>query len=91
MDVAGMFPQRRRKSRGDYLVVAEHRPNSEHAGLLLPISRFGNRFWDLRRGYICRLLVEKYQLLHEEVASNVRKVRPLLSMSAGEKAEVITW
>ena len=48
----------------------------------------------LRRGYICRpcmRMVEKYQLLHEEVASNVRKVLPLLSMAAGEKAGAITW
>ena len=40
----------------------------------------------LRRGYICRpcvRLAEKYQLLHVEVASNVRKVLPLLSMAAG--------
>ena len=43
----------------------------------------------LRRGYICRpclRLVEKYQLLHEEVASNVRKVLPFLSMAAGGAA-----
>ena len=52
MDVAGMFLQRRRKSRGDYLIVAQqlHNTNSEHAGLLLSIARFGSRFWDPQKG-----------------------------------------
>ncbi len=43
----------------------------------------------LRRGYICRpcmRLIEKFVVLHEEVAGNVRKVLPLLSMSAGGTA-----
>ena len=40
----------------------------------------------LRKGYICRpcvRLVARYQLVHDEVASNVRKVLPLLPVVGG--------
>ena len=40
----------------------------------------------LRRGYICRncvRLIEKYNILHEEVATNVRSVLPHLSVADG--------
>ena len=40
----------------------------------------------LRRGYICKnwvRLIEKYNILHEEVATNVRSVLPRLSVAAG--------
>ncbi len=47
----------------------------------------------IRRGYICRncvRLIEKYNLLHEEVATNTRKALPHLPVTAGGTGQVLS-
>ncbi len=47
----------------------------------------------IRNGYICRncvRLIEKYNLLHEEVATNTRKALPHLPVTAGGTGQVLS-
>ena len=47
----------------------------------------------IRRGYICRncvRLIEKYNLLHEELATNTRKALPHLPVTTGETGHVLS-
>ncbi len=81
-----MFPLPVRESGGDYLVVPlQKKIRNTLISFFCQCHNLQLDSESIRRGYICRncvRLIEKYNLLHEEVATNTRKALPHLPVTA---------